>query len=329
MSSSDEEEGDEAVYESTEEQDERNPPADESRKRKRRQLNPDEIVWDRPDKEAYKGPQVNWSALAGRKWAKEPLLKYLPHPEISNLIGWAHYGTNNGTTVNDWEQGDPLKTKAKAKPQPPNPLLEIEPDGPLPTSHLAFLQDKAKVMVQGKPENPNISKAKVMEESLECILESFDTSASVALGMVLEEMITANLLPLAEAHVQRCRQLEQQEEQLKPVSPRPENPSFQEWTLPPEEAIFNIITSSLTSDSSGNLPSACPPTRSILANMPQGEDTGQEAAAKFCKRHDLKSRFVQKNMDIYKWFLPTAPPDVGDNMLKKKRKLRIKKERYL
>jgi hypothetical protein len=38
--------------------------------------------------------------------------------------------------------------------------------------------------------------------------ESFNQSALIAIGIALEEMITTNLLPLAQLHVDRCRQLQ-------------------------------------------------------------------------------------------------------------------------
>lgn len=289
------------------------------KKRKQKEHAPgyyDELVWNLPDKEAYKGPRINWATLSNRKWAKETLFKHMPHAEVSNLVGWAHHVTHNG------ERTD----------LPANPLLEAQPDSPLPQSHLDFLQEKARDLVRGKPNNPNVSRAKVMDESLECILDKFDTSAAVSLGVVLEEMITANLLPLAEVHVHRCRQLEQEEEDLEKkleaeddhLPTNYEAPSFREWTLPPEEAIFNAIVSSPSADGnrgpeSVNLPSTCPPVRTIVAENEMTRDPAEQAATNFCQRQGLQTRFVRKNMDIFQWYLASAPP-VGDDHRPKKRR---------
>lgn len=310
---------------------------DEKDKRKRGRKEPvpsgndDEIVWEMPDKKNYQGIQVNWTTLASRRWAKESLLRNIPH-EVSGLIGWAHHGTHS----NGAEKQDELPFASSE----PNPLLEVEPASPLPHSHLDYLQELGRDLVRGKPENPNISKAKVMDKSLECILDSFDTSASVAVGMLLEEMITANLLPLAEAHVRRCRQLEEGEANLEQrlktekyyLTSIHDNQSFREWTLPPEEAIFNVVVSSLSSKAIawdkkkglGCVPSNCPPSRAGRTTLHDDgssleSDPRQQAASSFCRRQGLKSRFVRKNMDIYQWLLAMTPIE-GDDGPKLRRK---------
>jgi hypothetical protein len=287
----------------------------------------DEVLWEQPTIRGYKGPQVHWTTLSGRKWANESLLKYLPHPEIANLIDWAHHKT----PTNDQHHKKPAHDERE-----PNPLLEAELGSPLPQSQLNYIQEKARDLVRGKPDNPNISKAKVMDASMKCILESFDNSAAVAMGVMLEEMITANLLPLAEAHVQRCRYLEEQYNPQQQVTALPrnlENPSFQQWTLPPEEAIFNTIVSSLSTESNslegslGRLPSTCPPNRTFLAPQPGDEsgsesDPKQQSAFHFCQRQGLTSRFVRRNMDIYRWFLASMPEEGDDSGQRKRRKYR-------
>ena len=285
----------------------------------------------------YLGPAVDFHNLAGRQWGKDSAFRYLPIPEIDSLVGWATHLSHNGVkdarnnlVAQPQQQGNNTPQKGVD----PNPLLGIQPDGPLPHSHMdTLIHDKARNIIRGRA--PGIPKEEA--DQYECVVESCDTSALVAMGMVLEEAITANLLPLAEYHVQRCRALEQQEEEyelqqeaagiLLPL--QYERESFHQWTLPPEEAILNIMESSVSASQTANntgknviqdggrglLPTACHPTLSIHAgtqsNPHQDSKTEaalqQHAAGQWCDQQQLQRKVVRKNMDLFHWFVPTKP----------------------
>merc|ERR1712207_82344 len=65
------------------------------------------------------------------------------------------------------------------------------------------------------------------------LYNSFDQSALLALGVLIEEMTTSMLLPLAKQHVQRCQEIQKQEGNSKKY--------YNELTIPPEEAIINLL----------------------------------------------------------------------------------------
>lgn len=117
---------------------------------------------------------------------------------------------------------------------------------------------------------PSVGKKKRKHERI-----PLDISGQVALGMVVEEVLTASFIPLARQHVEKCRQ---------------KDDAFHEWTLPPEEAI-------LSSHISAPLPSTTPtegqPDRELVTN--------------WCKSRGLDPAFVEDNMDIYGKILPCAP----------------------
>jgi hypothetical protein len=147
------------------------------------------------------------------------------------------------------------------------------------------------------------------------LYKSLDDSALVALGMVWEEMITASLLPLARQHVARCRRLEHN------MAPRSSDvvhtDPFQEWTLPPEQAIWRLAIEGVTAA----LPSAHALARgsqhlfdressvwtSLVNGLGNSEQRKQQAVDDWCHTHDLDPALVSNNMDIYGVFLPRPP----------------------
>ena len=380
-----------------------------------------ELIWENPDNiGAYQGPDIDFNAIANRHWGNDSCTKLLPIPELDSLVGWATHVTHNGTQEENSSHSNDTtsKTKSLENGLTYNPLIGIQPDAPLPTSHLdTLIHNKArgitpKVM---RPPFPGIPNEEI--GPYQSTLGQLDTSALVAMGMILEEAITANLLPLAEYHVQRCRALEQLEEEYEQkkealgeyIPSNHERTSFHQWTLPPEEAIFNIMMSSLSTPQQpvaepevpanewnansparintpffqvdagtcrGLLPTACRPNlasfhttavsntsaetgvakkmdakasvqrwhegqqvlrkhpalashykkvaaaksqqesshSSAAANAPTGTSQTNEqdplrenAAGKWCKRQELRRKFVNKNIDIFHWFLPAAP----------------------
>ena len=376
-----------------------------------------DIIWENPDNvSAYQGPDIDFNAIANRHWGNDSTTKLLPIPELDSLVGWATHVTHNGAQK---EKSSHSKERSNTKKSSHgdgstyNPLIGIQPDAPLPPSHLdTLIHNKARSITPKamRPPFPGIPNEEI--GPYKSTLGQLDTSALVAMGVILEEAITANLLPLAEYHVQRCRALEQKEEEYEQkkealgeyIPSNYERGSFHQWTLPPEEAIFNIMMSSLSSPQQpmaepevpanqwntnsparintpffqvneqtcrGLLPTACHPNLAsfhtsavsktsaetsfaktpvqewherqqaqrnhpalashykkiaaskaqqekshsgAVANAPTGtshtsqQDTlKEEAVGKWCKRHELRRKFVNKNIDIFHWFLPTAP----------------------
>jgi len=218
---------------------------------------------------------VPWDELAETKWGKTSLTRFVAVPELDRLVGWA-------THV---QQSAPVAE--------PNVLLGITSSSPLQPSLLRYLENTASYMLSADKRSDQ--------------WESLHQSALVSIGIVLEEMLTATLLPLAQRHVKRCRNLEDvygSEEQV-----------FSEWTLPPEEAIEKLLLSTAagaTSDGLGGLATAHPSTRSTLQdavgtsvlNQPSRKMRNQQALSAWCKATGLDISSVQSNKDILRIFLP-------------------------
>jgi len=111
---------------------------------------------------------------------------------------------------------------------------------------------------------PLVRRVKVTET---CMSESFSTSALVAMGVAVEEMLTASFLPLARQHVERCRKLVDRH-------------AIDEWTLPPEESILKLDSGT--------------------ASLGTARDLAQPADfARWCESRDLDAEFILENMDLY------------------------------
>lgn len=138
--------------------------------------------------------------------------------EIDELIGWAtSYGVFFGKD-----------SQLATRQEEPLGLLAHLPVAPPPPSHLAYLHRRISDRYS--------TAAKI----------NMDSSAYVAIGMAVEEALTMALMPLAEAHVDRCRRLEREESSKcretthllwsKGLDP------YHEWTLPPGEAIAELAS---------------------------------------------------------------------------------------
>lgn len=96
--------------------------------------------------------------------------------------------------------------------------------------------------------------------------KTLDISGKVALGMVVEEVVTASLMPFARMHVASCLKKED---------------NFNHWTIPPEEAILD-----------------CPETN----HLPCLSDA--TAIQNWCLSRLHKYAFVKKNAHLYCKILP-------------------------
>lgn len=251
---------------------------------------------------------VDWDRMATSRWGKDRLDRYLPVLEIDALVGWA-------TNLESYHR--PLPGISS------NPLLGLC-NIPLRPSLIKYLiQDPASKIAANAKEKR--------------LFERCHHSAAVAIGMLAEEMLTATLLPLAAQHVQRCRQLESSSSEMLLTDVRSSSSSsissteadaerrarehvFQEWTLPPEEVLANLLllpvpkSSAIASGHQG-LVTARPPTKSSvsgapgtsLLNMPAAGARERNAFAVWCHSRHLDPTFVQDNMDLFGLLLQ-APP---------------------
>jgi hypothetical protein len=152
-----------------------------------------------------------------------------------------------------------------------------------------------------------VTRSSQVPEFAEKLHQSFGESALVAIGMILEEMLTASLLPLAGLHVQRCRELEKvhSEEETESLLLNPINgqsiPShqtninetetpFQEWTLPPEEAMFKLLEQGMVPRE--GVPLVREPTRATAAAA--GAEESVEDRRKESIRNWLESQMVPR-----------------------------------
>ena len=192
------------------------------------------------------------------------LLESLKNEDVDDLVGLVTASDAHGST----NAQDPQKR---------NPLLSLQSDSPLPPSYIEYIKRRALV-------NQNSTS----RDTKKINLGFFDDSAAVAIGMYLEESLTASLLPLAGLHVLRCRAIEMMtsgelesntmstqssntvnnnddrdhpnpnENMLHPVTGEKIHldmnrtrwkgiEAFEEWTLPPEEAILKLYDAGMLS----------------------------------------------------------------------------------
>ena len=244
------------------------------------------------------------------EWGRRSLVDTLvavDNGQLESLIGWAHDGAAARMAAHrepGFVNGETVATD--------NPLSRL-PNDPLPLSYLNHL------MLQSER----------IPEFHETLTEKFDTSAIVAIGMILEEILTASLLPFAGCHVLRCRQLESKpstkdaakilaqpcEVKLKhPISNQPitfdprnlsdEESAFVAWTLPPEEAILQSARQGMLPDT--GIPLVRDPIRCSICPSPGTFELVQARSAiqrLFAKINKKDEHFLSANRDLLNIFL--------------------------
>jgi hypothetical protein len=191
-------------------------------------------------------------------------------------------------------------------------------------------------------------------------LEScFDASAGVAIGVAVEEAVTASLLPLAGLHVLRCRAVEDMEvteddtihshrhDQTTAATSRLTEPSysnkrvaihpvtgekveldmekidwkneksFQEWTLPPEEAILKLQEQGLISPTVNHFLAA--PCRRYSTKEPSNPTqppphppsrlSAKDYYRLWGKRHNVNPNILASNAQVFSPFLHPVHPE--------------------
>jgi len=153
-----------------------------------------------------------------QRYHQHLLYQHFSVAEIDNLVGWAtsHRGNTSESNV---QRSNALENEERRLG------LSHMPTAPPPPSHIAFLQkhiserSNASSTGAAKEEYALAADAAAYEGNKdttttskplhhEINVNSMDTSAYVAVGISVEEALIMALIPLAEAHVARCRRLE-------------------------------------------------------------------------------------------------------------------------
>lgn len=220
--------------------------------------------------------------------------------EISNLNP-SHADDNPSKFIDNNGKGNQKRKRSRKRDKPPisDPLkqyassssnmLRSLPNIPMRPSVLQYLHDCFVETIQ----KDNASNQEADSGNHPC-WESFDTSALVALGITVEDMLTTALLPLAEMHVHRCRQMKDQQA------------SSEEWTLPPTEAIMKLMRTRSPSyvNPLGSLPTARMPSR--RSNEVTDQDIPEQIGSAWCSRHNTDLEEVHKLWHLYRYFLPSS-----------------------
>lgn len=234
------------------------------------------------------------------EWGRRSLVETLDGTRLESLIAWAHDGAISGIP----------STVPGVHERIYNPSERL-PNAPLPFSYLNHLMHQS---------------GRVPEFS-EDLVEKFDTSALVAVGMIMEEILTASLLPLAGCHVLRCRELDSKpgmddalhvplaEIKLEhPISKQPitfdprnlpdDESTFSAWTLPPEEAILQAAKHGMFPDT--GIPLLQDPIR--LASNPSLEKSEVVKAEDVIRRlfaniNEKNKKFLSSNNDLLGLFM--------------------------
>lgn len=279
---------------------------------------------------------VDFDHQGDKTWGSRLLFETLGDSEIDSLVGLAT------------SQATPLPTSSQAdnmihNPQKQNPLLSTTFDAPLPPSHIDYIKSRIRkhILEPNSDEDekrPERTRKRAKASSAESLLND---SAGVAMGMYLEEAITASLLPLAGLHVLRCRALADMESAetefgsalartvTHPITGEnveldlnnqirwKEEESFQEWTIPPEEAILKLMEQGVLANSAlyqfiPNASRFCGATQSDEApNSNSSIDI-----ASLAKMYKLNPNVFSANREIFDIFLPANVNNKDDEETK-------------
>ena len=258
-------------------------------------------------------PTISWDETSHGFYGEASFLNHMSHLEVAQLIGWATH----------------LDGPSSAASPPPNPLIGLSND-PLPESIHNYLQELAVEILQKQEAGQqllefqsqvqlSVKSSKSSTATTSSPWEAFDGSAMDAISTVLQEMVTATLLPLAKLHVQRCRRIEQQ--QPLPAEQHDHGVvAFDDWNLVPEDAIFALINEFGGGSSlplSPGLATARPAHKTMSSSLNLGVTTSAEprqealdhdkALKAWCYTQNLDPTYVQTNKELFQLFLPPSP----------------------
>lgn len=212
----------------------------------------------------------DWDLIASSEFGgATPLMQYLSHSELETLIGWAtHVSLPHRTT------------------SCVNPLLAPSSNAPLRPGELQIIHNAMTEFITNNKEE---------DANFQSLYREFDQSALVALGICLEETMTAALLPAAQAHVRRCRSIADTEKLQT------------ELTLPPEEAILKLRPRDWEENVNTGLATARPATRAQPskevvdndASTSNQQQAQQDALHRWLHSHDIDPDYFDKNRETY------------------------------
>ncbi|KAG7363020.1 hypothetical protein IV203_026380 [Nitzschia inconspicua] len=229
-------------------------------------------------------PTVDFDRIAAStSWGERVLFDTLSTEQVDELVGYANtlgeemavaFDTSMTTSSSNGDESgyniqmnDSFPSQmllGNRNPRQQNPMASVSSGPPLPLSWLNYIQTRA-------------AKKVTEHASMKAAESRLGDSAAVVVGMAVEDAITASLLPLAGLHVLRCRALEHMAEtedsdsfpaecnkiqtavhpvtgesvtlNMEQIAWKTEN-AFDEWTLPPDEAIMKLLEQGLTSNPS-------------------------------------------------------------------------------
>ena len=271
------------------------------------------------------------AAEGNTPWGSEAIFEKINESDISTLVGLA-------TTYATQEEADPLRIGSdKLRDQNPkmhNPLLMLSYGPPLPPSYMKYIQSRAILKI-----NQNDSDGSNFKRNFN---SSCTDSAAVAIGMALEEAVTASLLPLAGLHVLRCRALEdmtinegqdgvtqsplvdcstvtmaassysKERRCIHPISGqgvsldldkikwKQDNP-FDDWTLPPEEAIMKLLDQGMIDPFTNNFLSE--PSRIFNSNAQTQKNQQNDVNTMWSKRYNVSPEMIAFNQELFGIFM--------------------------
>jgi hypothetical protein len=277
------------------------------------------LAYELPLDERY----VDWDRLVETRWGTDRFNKYLPVFQIDELLGWATHLSSSSLSLSD-----PYPPNTQQQQKDHNPLLGL-PNVPMRPTMLRDLIQIPAYEIWNSTRNE--------KENVDTCRHQFDHSADMAISIMLEEMITLTLMPMAQLHVQRCRQLEESipdwneyihddvdrhvsskttgEDSLHESEHDPRSISehqrqrqelWDRWTLPAEEAILSLIASGIQPEPSDDIPHSLWLTSSAPTHTLTPSETfvfssfaqrTQKARENWCQSQQLDPEFVQENME--------------------------------
>jgi len=173
------------------------------------------------------------------------------------------------------------------------------------------------------------------------VFMTMDKTALISVGVMIEEAMTAMMLPLAREHVAHCRRLEAREERVRDccevrdrwpewkkqqvILGKVKDSSFVDWTLPPICAIANLSRKHIDRGATSPfrhayLSSSLPPsmtlkntttkrTKEEISGLVTSKDTDEREGAEqkaidhWGDMHGFNMDFISKNTNLFQIFL--------------------------
>jgi hypothetical protein len=310
-------------------------------------LKPDELFVDW-------GNILHRSANTKAWWVHQPFINHnLPLIEIDKLIGYSTHittyhhpcttATSSASTITAANKGRTFHNPLLGLPNVPiRPTLLkhliLEPATKLTASYIQHQQRYHKNILdndsnddededewEDRPPRPKKQTKKKQRSDQPQFYERFHHSAAMAIGMFMEEMITATLLPLAQQYVQYCRHHHDTDGA---------NNDGRMWTLPPEEAIMKLYNDSNWNQNSTNshvggvissssLLSTRIPTRSVVSgaigtsmlNQPSVQDHERIAYHNWCRttatNSQMQQQWIENDPSFFQLFIQNIPSSQG------------------